>query len=149
MGDQRQGQPTADDLVGKPRRHRGRPPATALERGGLHEWQRIAAAINAQPWGVVARAVEAYLAYERPYGLAPLMERAITSARSSAEAEERSAVAARITELVSSSGLTRVVFAAAIGTSPSRLSTYCTGSVTPSAALMPRMERGAHRETAS
>jgi len=89
---------------------------TALERGGLHEWQRIAAAINAQPWGVVARAVEAYLAYERPYGLAPLMERAITSARSSAENEEKSAVAARITELVSSSGLTRVAFAAAIGT---------------------------------
>ena len=122
---------------------------TALERGGLHEWQRIAAAINAQPWGVVARAVETYLAYERPYGLAPLMARAITGARSRAEAEEKAAVAARISEQVSRSGLTRAAFAAAIGTSPSRLSTYCAGSVTPSAALMLRMERVAHRETAS
>ncbi len=77
------------------------------------------------------------------------MERAITSARSSAEAEEKAADPARTSEQVSSSGLTRAAFAAAIGTSPSRLSTYCTGLVTRCAALMFRMERVAHRETAS
>lgn len=118
---------------------------TALERGGLQEWRRIAAAINAQPWGNVARAIEAHLGYARPYGVAPLMERAIAAARGRAETEEKSAVAARIGELVRSSGLSRSAFAAAIGTSSSRLSTYCGGSVTPSAALLLRMERLAQR----
>jgi len=117
---------------------------TALERGGFQVWQCIAQAIDAQPWGAVARDVEAYLAYERPYGVAPLMERAIASARRHAERAEKASVAARIRELVSDSGLSRVAFAAAVATSPSRLSTYCTGSVTPSAALMLRMERTAH-----
>jgi len=31
---------------------------TALERGGLSHWRRLAAAIRADPWGLVARRVE-------------------------------------------------------------------------------------------
>lgn len=114
---------------------------TALERGGLSHWRRLADAIRTQPWGPVARGVEEVLAYSRPYGVASAMERVIARAREEAEADERRAVAAEVVRLVRESGLTRTEFASRIGTSASRLSTYATGKVMPSAALMVRMRR--------
>ncbi|MHB1472689.1 MAG: helix-turn-helix domain-containing protein [Dermatophilaceae bacterium] len=113
----------------------------AMERGGLRDWQRVAAAIERDPWGEVAADVMAFLSYEEPYGVGPLMKSVIAAARARAQDEDKAAVAARVRELVSSSGLTRRAFADAVGTSATRLSTYCTGSVTPSAALVLRMER--------
>jgi transcriptional regulator with XRE-family HTH domain len=47
--------------------------------------------------------------------------------------------------VITRSGLSKAQFAARIGTSPSRLSTYLNGKVTPSAALMVRMRRLAGR----
>jgi DNA-binding transcriptional regulator YiaG len=114
---------------------------TALERGGLSHWRRLAKAIQAQPWGPVARRVEEVLTYSRPYGVAPAMERVIAAAREAAETAEREAVAAEVDRLVRASGLSRSEFASRIGTSASRLSTYVTGKVTPSAALLVRMRR--------
>jgi DNA-binding transcriptional regulator YiaG len=114
---------------------------TALERGGLSHWRRLANAIQAQPWGPVARRVEEVLTYSRPYGVAPLMERVIVAERKATEAAERKAVAAEVDRLVRASGLSRAEFASRIGTSASRLSTYVTGKVTPSAALLVRMRR--------
>ena len=114
---------------------------TALERGGLPHWRRLASAIRAQPWGQVARRVEEALSYSRPYGVAEAMERVIARARSDAETDERRAVADEVDRLIRDSGLSRAEFASRIGTSASRLSTYATGKVTPSAALMVRMRR--------
>ena len=114
---------------------------TALERGSYRDWQRVAAAIGCDPWGEVAADVQSYLSYEQPYGVGPLMTSVIAAARSRAQDEEKATVAARVRELVISSGLTRRAFAEAVGTSATRLSTYCTGSVTPSATLLLRMER--------
>ena len=116
---------------------------TALERGGLADWRRLGEAIRAEPWGTVARRVEEVLSYSRPYGVAEAFERLIVGAREAAEASEREAVAAEIDRLVRMSGLSRAEFASLIGTSTSRLSTYATGKVTPSAALMVRMRRAA------
>jgi DNA-binding transcriptional regulator YiaG len=113
----------------------------AMERGGFRDWQRVAAAIERDPWGEVAADVRAYLSYEQPYGVGPLMVSVIAAARARARDEDKAAVATRVRELVSASGLTRRAFADAVGTSVTRLSTYCTGSVTPSAALLLRMER--------
>ncbi len=45
---------------------------TLIERGGITDWAILARAINRQPWGIVARQIEEYLAYSRPYGVAPL-----------------------------------------------------------------------------
>jgi len=112
---------------------------TALERGGLSDWRRLAKVVMAQPWGPVSRRIEEVLRYSRPYGVANLMERVIDRARSEAEQAERAAVALEISRLVERSGLSRADFASRIGTSPSRLSTYTTGKVTPSATLMVRM----------
>lgn len=114
---------------------------TALERGSLSHWRRLAEAIGAEPWGPVARRVEAVLTYSRPYGVAAAMERVISRAREAAEAAERDAVAAEIAELVRASGLSRAEFASRVGTSTSRLSTYVTGRVTPSAAMLVRMRQ--------
>ena len=118
----------------------------ALERGGLEHWRRLADAIRAEPWGPVARRVEEVLAYSRPYGVALAMERVIARSRDAAEASEREAVAVEVAALVRASGLSRAEFASRIGTSASRLSTYATGKVTPSAALLVRMRRVIGRE---
>lgn len=113
----------------------------ALTRGSLADWARINAAIRRQPWGRVARTVEAILGYSRPYGVDLLMERAIARARASADARDRAAVAEDVRRLVTASGLSRAQVAALLGTSTTRLSTYVTGRVTPSAAFMVRLRR--------
>ena len=115
----------------------------ALERGSLSHWRRLASAIRAQPWGPVARGVEEVLTYSRPYGVALAMERVITRARAAVEKKERESVAEEVKRLIEASGLSRAEFASQIGTSPSRLSTYASGKVTPSAALIVRMRRTA------
>jgi DNA-binding transcriptional regulator YiaG len=118
---------------------------TALERGGLADWRRLADAIEAEPWGPVARRIEEVLTYSRPYGVGRAFERAISRSRRAAESAEREAVASEIGKLVRQSGLSRAEFAARIGTSTSRLSTYVNGKVTPSAALLLRMRHLAKR----
>jgi transcriptional regulator with XRE-family HTH domain len=116
---------------------------TALERGGLSDWRRLAAAIEAEPWGPVARRVEEVLGYSRPYGVDVAFERAILRARKAAEIAEREAVATEVGHLVQGSGFSQAEFASRVGTSASRLSTYVSGKVTPSAALLLRMRRTA------
>jgi DNA-binding transcriptional regulator YiaG len=113
----------------------------ALERGDLGHWQRLAVEIGKQPWGPTARQVEEVLSHSRPYGVAELMERVIARARARAEQQERDQVAAEIRHALARSGLTRAQFASRIGTSASRLSTYLSGRVTPSATLLVRIRR--------
>jgi DNA-binding transcriptional regulator YiaG len=113
---------------------------TALERGGLSDWRHLAAAVDSEPWGPVARRIEEALTYSRPFGVTNAFERVIVRARANAEASERDQVAQEVKRLIEESGLTRAEFASRIGTSASRLSTYATGKVTPSAALLFRMQ---------
>lgn len=114
---------------------------TALERGDLADWHRIVVALQADPWGRTARQVEEVLSHSRPYGVAEAMETALARARQRAEESERAAVTAEIREAVERSGLSQAEFASRIGTSASRLSTYVSGKVTPSATLMVRIRR--------
>lgn len=113
----------------------------AVERGTLPDWRRLAKAINADPWGPVAQQVIEALGLSRPYGTAELLEGVISRAREEAAESERHEVAAEIRSLVDGSGLSRQDFAGRIGTSRSRLSTYISGQVVPSAALMVRIRR--------
>lgn len=114
---------------------------TALDRGDLGDWRRIAAEIKREPWGRTARQVEQVLSYSRPYGISEAMETVIARARARAEESERAEVAGEILRAIDRSGLSRSEFAARIGTSGSRLSTYVSGKVTPSAALLVRIRR--------
>lgn len=121
---------------------------TALERGDLADWHRIATEIQASPWGTTARQVEEILSHAHPYGITEAMQTVLSRARERAEADERAAVAAAIRQAVELSGLSQAEFASRIGTSPSRLSTYASGKVTPSATLMVRISRAARQESA-
>jgi DNA-binding transcriptional regulator YiaG len=114
---------------------------TALERGDLGDWHRVAAEMRRDPWGRTARQVEEILTHSRPYGVAEIMETVLSRARQIAEADERMAIATQIQEAVERSGLSQAEFASRIGTSASRLSTYAAGKVTPSATLMLRISR--------
>ena len=113
----------------------------AVERGTLPDWQRLAAAIRADPWGPVAQQVLEAVEMSRPYGASELLTSVIDDARRYAVDAERQQVAEEIRGLVSRSGLSQQDFALRLGTSRPRLSTYMSGRVTPSAALMVRMRR--------
>lgn len=113
----------------------------ALERGDLTDWRRLATQVDREPWGRTARQIEEVLTHCRPYGVAALMEEVIARARARAEQRERDEVAAEIKQAVDESGLTRSDFATRLGTSASRLSTYITGKVAPSATLLVRIRR--------
>ncbi len=121
----------------------------AIERGTISDWARLTRQIREDPWGPVARQVELYLSYAQPWGVGPLLERALSSARTDAQADERAAIAADVRALVEQSGLSPTEFASRIGTSRSRLSTYRNGRVTPSAALLLRMRRLVERRAAA
>ena len=113
----------------------------AVERGTLPDWRRLAAAINADPWGPVAQQVIEAINISRPYGTTELMQGVVSRSRLRAADAERGEVASEIRKLVDDSGLSRQDFAERIGTSRSRLSTYISGKVVPSASLMVRIRR--------
>lgn len=113
----------------------------AVERGTLPDWRRLATAIRADPWGPVAQQVLDAVEMSRPYGASELLTSVIDRARRDAADAEREQVAQEIRDLVARSGLSREDFALRLGTSRSRLSTYMSGKVTPSAALILRMRR--------
>jgi DNA-binding transcriptional regulator YiaG len=75
------------------------------------------------------------------YGTAELLEGVVARARKLAADSEREDVASEVRELVGRSGLSKQDFAERVGTSRSRLSTYMSGKVVPSAALMVRIRR--------
>jgi DNA-binding transcriptional regulator YiaG len=122
---------------------------TAVERGTLPDWRRLARAIQADPWGPVAQQVTAAIHLSQPYGTTELLEGVVDRARKLAADTERADVAAEVRCLVGESRLSQQDFAERIGTSRSRLSTYMSGKVVPSAALMVRMRRVARNTSDS
>jgi DNA-binding transcriptional regulator YiaG len=117
----------------------------AVERGTLPDWRRLAKVIKADPWGPVAQQVVEAISLSRPYGTAELLKSVVSGARQQAADSEHAEVAAEIRKLVDDSGLSRQDFADRVGTSRSRLSTYISGKVMPSASLMVRMRRVARQ----
>ena len=113
----------------------------AVERGTLPDWDRLATVIRADPWGPVAQQVLEAVHLSRPYGTTELLEAVVARARQLAIDSERDNVASEVRDLVGRSGLSKQDFADRMGTSRSRLSTYMSGKVVPSATLMVRMRR--------
>lgn len=114
-----------------------------IDRGLVPDWQPIFAELRRSPWGRVARRVERYLSYRESGAASTLFHLAVEHARTQADRADRAEVAARVREAVNRSGLTNAEFAQLVGTSASRLSTYLNGKVTPSAAMLIRIERTA------
>jgi DNA-binding transcriptional regulator YiaG len=111
-----------------------------LERGLVADWQPVVHEMKANPWGKTARRVEKYLSYSKPEGLNVFFAAAVQRARDNAEKAERDEVAIRVRAAIARSGLTAAEFAKNIGTSASRLSTYASGQVVPSATMLVRIE---------
>lgn len=118
---------------------------TAIERGFLSDWRRIAQAIRQAPWGSVARNIEAFAAYGEETEVAALLVETVRRARAAADQADRAQVRDSVRSAVARSGLPARRFAAEVGTSASRLSTYCAGTVQPSAAMVLRIERESRR----
>ena len=116
---------------------------TVIDRGLVPDWRPVFAEIRRSPWGAVARRVGRYLEYRDPDGVSTLFALAIERARQDADRADRADVAARVRAAVQRSGTTKAQFAASVGTSASRLSTYLNGKVVPSAAMLVRIERTA------
>lgn len=116
---------------------------TVIDRGLVSDWQPIFEELRRSPWGSVARRVEQYLSYREPDGVSTLFSLALERARSDSDHQDRAEAAARVREAVNGSGITNAEFARLVGTSASRLSTYMSGKVTPSAAMLVRIERTA------
>ena len=110
-----------------------------LERGLVQDWSPVFTEIRARPWGTVARRIQRWTRITQDRAAAALFSAAVAQARDRVEAEERDDVARRVREAIESSGLTAADFAATIGTSASRLSTYASGKVVPSATMLLRI----------
>ena len=118
-----------------------------LERGLVADWRPVLAEVRAEPWGRTARRIERYASYSDTEPVVALFVYAIEQARMKAEESERAEVARRVRRAVEGSGATAAQFAESIGTSASRMSTYVTGKVTPSAAMLMRIEKRARRDS--
>lgn len=112
----------------------------AIDRGSLPDWRRIVSAINAHPWGPLASDLTTAIGLAEDRGVAVTLHRAIGHARQRAESHAREEVSRRLAALIAESGFSAAEFAARLGTSASRLSTYLSGKVMPSAALLVRAE---------
>jgi hypothetical protein len=121
----------------------------AIDRGSLPHWRRIAATVREDPWGPVAADLEQALTLAEDVGVAATLGRALAQARDDVDSAARAEVRRRLHALVDTSGLSAAQFAQRLGTSASRMSTYLSGKVVPSAALMVRSEivaRNAQRD---
>lgn len=115
-----------------------RPPLTLLGAlGGIEAGRGSSAACVRSRWPVRWRSTSPTPTNPR----SALFRRRVARARDERAAAEREEVASLVREYAERSGLPREEFARRLGTSRTRLSTYCSGRVTPSAALLLRMSR--------
>lgn len=112
----------------------------AIDRGSLPHWRSVAEAVRADPWGLTAADLAQALELAEDVGVAATLRRTLVTARDTTEAAAREEVRRRLNAFVDGSGLTAAQFAQRLGTSAPRMSTYLTGKVMPSAALLVRAE---------
>lgn len=112
-----------------------------VDGGSVLEWRHHLATIAASPWSPYSRhLVDLATKASRP-SVAAVVDQFTEVCREHNKEREREQVAEEVRRHVTESGVTQRQFAQWVGTSPSRLSTYISGTVTPSASLMLRMAR--------
>ena len=112
-----------------------------VDGGSVLEWRHHLAMIAASPWSPYSRHLGDLATQASLPAVAALVAQFTEVCRQQNKEREREQVAEEVRRLVAGSGVTQRQFAQWVGTSPSRLSTYVSGSVTPSASLMLRMAR--------
>ncbi|WGX97285.1 helix-turn-helix domain-containing protein [Nocardioides sp. L-11A] len=116
-----------------------------LARGSVAQWRAQLGVVAASPWGPDAHELLRLAGRSRSARVQAVVERSVALCRERREAAERALVARDIKECIVRAGVSQRVFAAQIGTSPSRLSTYVTGAVVPSATMLLRIRRVSRR----
>ncbi|WP_322937817.1 helix-turn-helix domain-containing protein [Nocardioides bizhenqiangii] len=112
-----------------------------VDGGSVLEWRHHLAMIAATPWSPYSRLLVDLARQAARPEVAEVVDRFTEMCREHDKEHEREQVAGEVRRIVSHSGVTQREFALWVGTSPSRLSTYISGNVTPSASLMLRMAR--------
>lgn len=115
----------------------------AIERGMLSDWRLLGREVKRSPWGRTARHIEDYAQWGDEKAVAALLLTAVGDARASSVLREREEAASRVRDAVRRSGMLAQSFARECGTSAARLSTYSSGKVQPSAAMLIRIEHTA------
>lgn len=113
---------------------------TTMERGLVSDWQPILRDLRARPFDRIARYVTHYAKDPDDKAAAAFFAEALRRARVAREESEREEVIRRIRRAIDATELSQADFAKLIGTSASRLSTYLSGGVTPSASMLVRIE---------
>jgi hypothetical protein len=115
-----------------------------VDDGNLSDWRTGLSAISASPWGPAGADLVVLARRAGRDVVASIIEEYRFIYRAREDRRERETVAREIRRLVALSGMTQRDFAAYVGTSASRLSTYVAGKVTPSAAMLLRIRRAAN-----
>jgi DNA-binding transcriptional regulator YiaG/DNA-binding transcriptional ArsR family regulator len=120
-----------------------------IHHGNARRWRAALLPLIESPWGPYGEHIVRLAKDAGHDAIAELLQDCRKDFRTRQEQRERDAIAREIRRLVAISGLTQRQFAAQIGTSPSRLSTYVNGRVIPSAAMLLRIRRVAHAQRRS
>jgi DNA-binding transcriptional regulator YiaG/DNA-binding transcriptional ArsR family regulator len=120
-----------------------------IHHGNARRWRAALLPLIESPWGPYGEHIVRLAKDAGHDAIAELLQDCRKVFRTRQEQRERDAIAREIRRLVAISGLTQRQFAAQIGTSPSRLSTYVNGRVIPSAAMLLRIRRVAHAQRRS
>jgi DNA-binding transcriptional regulator YiaG len=112
---------------------------TAIDRGSLSDWRRLADAIRRNPWGPAARTAENVVSWGEHYGVDALMSGVIRRAREDVVRRGRAEYASQIRSWRSQTGMTLRQFALEAGTSASRLSDYENAKVAPTTDVLGRL----------
>lgn len=117
---------------------------TALDRGGLSQWRRIGEAVRNDPWGKVASGLEEVFQVAEDSGAVALLQKVLSDARQT----DKQSFGEQFTVLLEEPGMTQAQAAAFLGTSRTRVNSYCNGAVTPSAIVVERLRQKVlhHRE---
>ncbi|MFD4422412.1 helix-turn-helix domain-containing protein [Agromyces sp. NPDC058484] len=116
----------------------------AIDRGGASNWAKVAHAVEAAPHGPVAADLEEALSIAESVGVTALLRAVLDDAR--ATPEQRTV--RRLRRLARATDLSQQQLAERLGTSRSRLNSYLNGAVTPSAAVLMRLEDIARKRRA-
>jgi DNA-binding transcriptional regulator YiaG len=114
-----------------------------LSGGHLPRWRQYAALVVADPWAGPGSAWLDRLDPDRDAFAVAVLTAVVEHAQRTAAERERTAVVRHIRRAIAESGVSQREFARLIGTSQSRLSTYASGTVVPSATMLVRISQTA------
>ena len=110
-----------------------------LHTGGLPAWRRYGAELARQPWAGPGSDWIALLDSRRDGFALACLRAHVAQAQRNAAQDERETVARIVRRLIGESGVSQRELARLVHTSQSRLSTYASGAVVPSAAMLVRI----------